>query len=81
MVSLQNAIVHQPSQILFYEAEGFIERENSGMKCDSVLFTCHDGQDQWTEKSLFFIQLSAMVSDHGDWWAHDDHMDKLWWHE
>ena len=63
---------------ILYKAEGFIERDSTGMKCDSVLFTCHDGQDQWTEKSLFFIQLSAMVS---DWWAHDDHMHKLWWHE
>ena len=47
-----------------YKAEGFKLRDSTDMKCDSVLFTCHDGQDQWAEKSLFFIQ----------WSAHDDHM-------
>ena len=51
---------------ILYKAEGFILRDSTGMKCDSVLFTCHDGQDQWAEKSLFFIQWSAIVS---DWWA------------
>ena len=52
---------------ILYKVEGFIEPDSTGMKCDSVLFTCHDGQDQWTEKFLFF--------------AHDDHVHKLWWHE
>ena len=49
---------------ILYKAEGFKLRDSADMKCDSVLFTCHDGQDQWAEKSLFFIQ----------WSAHDDHM-------
>ena len=40
---------------ILYKAEGFKLRDNTGMQCDSVLFTCHDGQDQWAEKSLFFI--------------------------
>ena len=65
MVSLQNAIVHQLSQILFYIRRKVLNYVTStDVKCDSVLFTCHDGQDQWAEKSLFFLQ----------WSAHDDHM-------
>ena len=30
---------------ILYKAEGFKLRDSTGMKCDSVLFTCHDGQD------------------------------------
>ena len=51
---------------ILYKAEGFKLRDSTDMKCDSVLFTCHDGQDLWAEKSLFFIQ----------WSAHDGHMHK-----
>ena len=30
---------------ILYKAEGFKLRDSTDMKCDSVLFTCHDGQD------------------------------------
>ena len=67
-LSIQNVIVHQLSQILFYirrKVLNYVTVQTwNVIRFYSLVTMSYDGQDQWAEKPLFFIQ----------WSAHDDHM-------